>query len=111
MRMISRERVPLRPPDQALLLQSYLKTKATHASAYSWSPPEAGSPEQLGSTPMRTYVRFWINEWDLRRAYPDYSPKMEVAELRPSYEEDRDLEVAPEAEPPDSGSADADPLS
>ena len=103
MRMISRERVPLRPPDQAQLLQSYLKTKATHARAYGWSPPEAGSPEQLGSTPMRTYVRFWINEWDLRRAYPDYSPRMEVAELRPSYEEDRDLEVAPEAEAPEIG--------
>ncbi len=111
MRMISRERVPLRPPDQALLLQSYLKTKATHSQAYGWSPPEAGSPEQLGSTPMRTYVRFWINEWDLKRAYPDYTPKTEVAELRPSYEEDRDLEVAPEADPPDSGGADADSLS
>ncbi len=98
MRLISKERLSLRPPDQAQLLRTYLKTKTTHAAAYGWSPPEAGSPERLGSTPMRTYVRFWINEWDLRRAYPDYSPKTVVAELRPSYEEDRDLEVPPEAQ-------------
>lgn len=99
MRLISRERLPLRPPDQAQLLQAYLKTKATHAKAYSWSPPDTGSPERLGSTPIRSYVRYWINEWDLKRAYPDYSPEMVVAELRPSYEEDRDLEVPAEAEP------------
>lgn len=109
MRLISRERLPLRPPDQALLLQSYLKTKSTHAEAYGWSPPEAGSPERLGSTPMRTYVRFWINEWDLKRAYPDYSPETVVAELRQSYEEDRDLEVAPEAEIREDEGVDGDP--
>ena len=98
MRLISKERLSLRLPDQAQLLRVYLKTKATHAAAYGWSPPDAGSPERLGSTPMRTYVRYWINEWDLRRAYPDYSPQTVVAELRPSYEEDRELEAAPEAE-------------
>lgn len=109
MRLISRERLPLRPPDQAALLHAYLKTKATHATAYGWTPPDAASPERLGSTPMRTYVRFWINEWDLRRAYPDYLPEMEVAELRPSYEEDRDLEVPPEAEPSEGEGADGEP--
>lgn len=109
MRLISRERLPLQPPDQAQLLQAYLKTKATHAKAYGWSPPDAGSPERLGSTPMRTYVRFWINEWDLKRAYPDYSPEMVVAELRPSYEEDRDLEVAPEAETQEGQGVGGDP--
>jgi hypothetical protein len=109
MRMISRERLPLRPPDQTLLLKTYLKTKAMHAKAYGWSPLDAGSPEQLGSTPMRTYVRFWINEWDLKRAYPDYSPKMEVADLRPTYEEDRDLEVAPEAENQDGDGVSGEP--
>jgi hypothetical protein len=98
MRLISKDRLSLRPPDQAQLLRTYIKTKATHAGAYGWSPPEAGSPERLGSTPMRTYVRFWINEWDLKRAYPDYSPETIVAELRPSYEEDHDLEAPPEAE-------------
>jgi hypothetical protein len=102
MRLISKERLSLRPPDQAQLLRTYLKTKAAHAAAYGWSPPEAGSPERLGSTPIRTYVRFWINEWDLRRAYPDYSPETMVADLRPSYEEDRDLEAPPEAEVPEN---------
>ena len=58
---------------------------------------------------MRTYVRFWINEWDLKRAYPDYFPKMEVAELHPTYEEDRDLEVAPEAEATEGVDANGDP--
>jgi len=113
MRLISRERLTLRPPDQGQLLQSYLKTKATHASAYGWSPPDAGSPERLVSTPMRTFVRFWINEWDLRRAYPDYSPHIVVAELHPSYQEDLDLEVAPEGQPEegDQQVSDADTVS
>ncbi|MHB8992405.1 MAG: hypothetical protein ACYC66_12350, partial [Chloroflexota bacterium] len=109
MRLISRERLPLRPPDQALLLRTYLKTKATHAAAYGWSPPEAGSPERLGSTPIRTYVRFWINEWDLRRAYPDYSPETVVAELHPSYQEDPDLEAPPETDISEDGGRDGSP--
>lgn len=104
MRLISRDRLALRPPDQTQLLRSYLQTKSTHAGAYGWSPPEAGSPERLGSTPMRTYVRYWINEWDLRRAYPDYSPDTVVAELHPTYEEDRDFEPTPE---PDATDADS----
>ncbi|MHB1159748.1 MAG: BREX system ATP-binding domain-containing protein [Chloroflexota bacterium] len=109
MRLISRERLSLRPPDQALLLRTYLKTKATHAAAYGWSPPEAGSPERLGSTPIRTYVRFWINEWDLRRAYPDYSPETVVAELHPSYQEDPDLEAPPETDISEDGGRDGSP--
>ena len=41
---------------------------------------------------MRYKVRASINEWDLRRLYPNYSPETEGEEFRHSYEENVDLE-------------------
>jgi len=45
---------------------------------------------------MRSYVRRWINEWDLRRLYPDAVISTEEEELRPHYDEDREIEVPSE---------------
>jgi len=42
---------------------------------------------------MRNYVRSWINEWDLRRLFPDYTPEIEAGEITFLYEEDADLEA------------------
>ena len=39
-------------------------------------------------------MRRWINEWDLRRLYPDTEPEIEETELTFSYEEDTTLEQA-----------------
>ena len=41
---------------------------------------------------MRSYVRRWINEWDLRRLYPDAQPDIEETEFKISYEQDTVLE-------------------
>ena len=42
---------------------------------------------------MRQYVRRWINEWDLRRLYPDYAPAMSRrAASNIDYDEHPDLE-------------------
>ena len=41
---------------------------------------------------MRYKVRASINEWDLLRLYPDYSPVTEGDEFRHTYEENADLE-------------------
>jgi hypothetical protein len=56
----------------------------------------------LTTTLMRQYVRRWINEWDLKRLYPDHEVHMVVEELKMDYSEDRDLEVSAgdEAEEP-----------
>ena len=44
---------------------------------------------------MRSFVRRWVNEWDLRRLYPGAELSTEVEEdMRPSYEEDDALERA-----------------
>ena len=59
----------LAAPDQALLESTYTTLKRLHGVAYSWEPPDVAWPEVLGATPMRTYVRAWINAWDVRRLY------------------------------------------
>jgi hypothetical protein len=41
---------------------------------------------------MRSHVRRWINEWDLRRLYPGVDISTEERELRPSYSEDAEIE-------------------
>lgn len=43
---------------------------------------------------MRSYVRRWVNEWDLRRLYPDMDIQAEdEQEIKPTYEADEDREV------------------
>ena len=83
----------LTPPTLALVDETHEKVRALHGQAYGWSPPPAGSAdERLASTRMREYVRRWINEWDLKRLYPDYQPDIEVSDLDLSYTEDAELE-------------------
>ncbi|MHC9538116.1 MAG: BREX system ATP-binding domain-containing protein [Vulcanimicrobiota bacterium] len=55
--------------DEALLKRAYISLKHLHSRAYKWEAPEVLWPEVLGATPMRTFVRAWINAWDVRRIY------------------------------------------
>jgi len=43
--------------------------KQLHSAAYNWNAPDVIWPEVGQATPMRTYVRAWINAWDVRRIY------------------------------------------
>lgn len=106
MRLISRDVVRLRGPDRATLESTRQEVRALHARAYDWDPPDLGAGEQLSTTRMRQYVRRWINEWDLRRLYPDYTPATMVTELRTDYSESADLEVPPEPDADANGSDD-----
>jgi hypothetical protein len=46
---------------------------------------------------MRSDVRRWVNEWDLKRLYPGAELSMdEEREIRPTYEQDYSLEQPPE---------------
>ena len=81
MRMIVREPVRLRGPDRAMLERTREEVRALHARAFAWDPPDPGTGEQLSTTRIRQYVRRWINEWDLKRLYPDYAPDTVVADL------------------------------
>ncbi len=94
MRMIVREPLRLRGPDRALLERTREEVRALHARAFAWDPPDLGAGEQLSTTRIRQYVRRWINEWDLTRIYPDYTPDTIVAELPVDYAERPELEEA-----------------
>jgi len=101
MRIIQRERAPLKAPDSTVLEQTYEKVRSIHAEAYAWEPPPVSSVELLRATGtrMREYVKRWITEWDLKHLDPGYKPKIEVTELKPDYTEDPNLQVPSEEEP------------
>lgn len=85
----------LAEPDGDMLLNLYGQLKAIHSKAYCWEAPEIDHDIGRGSTGrIRSYVRRWINEWDLRRLFPDTEPEIEETELTFSYEEDTTLEKA-----------------
>ena len=82
-------------PDGDMLLNLYGQLKTIHSEAYGWEAPEIAPDIGHGATGrIRSYVRRWINEWDLRRLYPDTEPEIEETELTFSYEEDTTLEQA-----------------
>jgi hypothetical protein len=92
MRIIDREMLLLTPPDAAELDRAYRKLKQLHATAFGWSPPDVEGLERLGATRMRQYIRAWINEWDLVRLDPRFTPRTVVADVTSDYREDADLE-------------------
>jgi hypothetical protein len=94
MRIIAREPVRLRGPDRTTLERTREEVRTLHARAFAWDPPDLGAGEMLSTTRMRQYVRRWINEWDLRRLYPDYVANTVVAELPVDYSVRPELEAS-----------------
>ena len=102
MRIIERDAMKLQAPDQKALERTYQRLKEVHARAYGWSPPDIAAAELSIKRPMRSHVRRWITEWDLKRLYPGSDVTTEERELRPSYGEDAEIEKPTEVtEPPD----------
>jgi hypothetical protein len=77
----------LSPPNDAELDRAYAHLKALHAEAFGWDPPDVGGLQRLGATRMRQYVRAWINEWDLTRLDPAFTPSTEVVDLPSNWAE------------------------
>ena len=95
MRLLDRGITNLDEPDEEMLLGLYHQLKAIHAQAYGWEIPDIQHDVgRRGPGTIRSYVRRWINEWDLRRLYPGFEPEIEETELTFSYEEDTTLEQA-----------------
>lgn len=95
MHAIERDTLLLRPPDAAELDAAYRQLQRLHGEAYGWQPPDVPGLERLSTTRMRQYVRAWINEWDLRRLDPDFTPQTELVPMTAGpgqYQEDADLE-------------------
>jgi hypothetical protein len=100
MRLIERSVLPLQPPDGPVLHRTYERLKEIHGAAYSWGPPELPPIEVSVTRRMRSYVRRWVNEWDLRRLYPGTDIVTDdEQEMNPTYDPDEDLEVP--STPPD----------
>ena len=96
MRVIDREMLLLAPPDAAELDRAYTRLKELHGEAFGWDPPDVAGLERLAATRMRQYVRAWLNEWDLLRLDPEFTPATEVVgdalTAALGYQEDADLE-------------------
>lgn len=86
-RAIERDMRLLSPPNDAELDRAYANLKALHAEAFGWDPPDVGGLQRLGATRMRQYVRAWINEWDLTRLDPAFTPSTEVVDLPSNWAE------------------------
>jgi hypothetical protein len=98
MRLIDRDAVTLVPPDDSTLERTYHRIKEIHSAAFGWMPPDVTFGDRTIRRAMRAHVRRWINEWDLKRVYPGAPVSTEEEALRPSYDEDEDLEVPLERE-------------
>lgn len=98
MRLIEREARILQPPDESTLRHTYDRLREIRAVAYRWDPPEIPWAEAAVTRRMRSYVRRWVNEWDLIRLYPGTEICTdEEPEIRPTYEQNECLEQPSEA--------------
>lgn len=91
MRVIERDTIRLQPPDRDELDHTYHELKQIHAAAFAWDPPDVEGLERLPSNRMRQYVRAWINEWDLRRLDPSYTPDIATNDVAVDFSDDADL--------------------
>ena len=93
-RALERETVPLRSLSEEGLKKVIENLRLIHGKAYNWVAPEPTS--ELGGAAYRDTIRYkvraCINEWDLRRLYPDLEPEIEGQGFEHRYEEDPDLE-------------------
>ena len=94
MRLLEEGYTKLDVPTDEDVRETMEKLRKIYADAYGWdapplSPPPRGAGEQ---NRMRYRVRTSINEWDLLRLYPEYSPETDVQVFSHTYEENPDLE-------------------
>ena len=93
MRMIERDVRVLSEPDDTTLKTVYERLKDIYSQGYEWATPDINHGIARGGRRiMRSYVRRWINEWDLRRLYHDAQPEIEETEVSSDYKEDTTFE-------------------
>ena len=98
MRIIQRERIPLKAADDTVVERTRNKIRSVYASAYDWEPPTVSSINGLVSTRMREYVKGWITEWDLKRLDPKGHVEIEITEMKQDYTEYPNLQISSEEE-------------
>ena len=96
MRLLENQQRLLDEPDDDMLLNLYRRLKTIHSQSYDWDAPEIEHGVAPGGRRrIRSFVRRWINEWDIRRLYPESEPDIEETELTYRYDEDTTLEQPP----------------
>jgi hypothetical protein len=91
---LEREPIPLQPPDEADLMETLAKLRQLYEQAYGWNTPAPAAVLDGAAyqNTMRYKIRACINEWDLRRLYPDVQPETEGEEFEYRYEEQPEME-------------------
>lgn len=79
-------------PDEATLGHTYAQVLEVYRSAFNWSPPPRTPKFVSMTTPMRTYIKTWVYEWDLIRLGITQQPSIETETLLQSYDEDATLQ-------------------
>ena len=94
MRLLDEGRMLLDAPTEEDVQTTMKKLREIYAAAYGWDAPALPAPERGAGyqNRMRYRIRAAVNEWDLRRLYPDHMPDTEMQEYRSNYEENPDLE-------------------
>ena len=107
MNILEREALSLAEPSDHDIPAMLERLRELYSTAYGSDAPVLASPSRGAGhqNRMRYRVRASINEWDLRRLYPDYSPEIEVDEFRHTYTENADLERESHS---DAGGAESD---
>ena len=97
-RLLEREATPLASPTLDVLEQTASKLREIYSIAYDWEAPAIDMTRTEGSylDRMRYRIRTAINEWDLRRFYPNAQLETEIKQFTPSFEEQTELEKTAE---------------
>ena len=93
-RSLEREPIELPSPTESDLSDTLENLRLLYQLAYGWETP-AGTLASDGATyqnTMRYKIRSCINEWDLRRLYPNAQPETEGEEFEYRYEEQPEME-------------------
>ena len=60
----------LKAPDETVLDDTYEMVRSLYTRAYQWDAPLLEDDiRREQTTPLRTYIRTWITQWDLKRLY------------------------------------------
>lgn len=92
MKMIVKESLHMAPLKKEQIEKTYRQVKNFYARAYDCAVPDVAMGGEEIAKRMRQYVRRWINEWDLRRIYPGYSPSLEEQTVVFNFSENPELE-------------------
>ena len=93
-RALEGEHIPILPPGAEELRDTLDQLRRLYGQAYQWdAPAPAVAPAAAAyRNTMRYRIRAAINEWDLRRLYPDAQPETEGREFDYRYDELPDME-------------------